>query len=204
MPEGTFVAFEGLDGAGTTTQARRAAEFVATETDREPHLTAEPSEGPVGVQIRQALAGDIDADPATLALLFAADRLDHLDREIDPRLADGAVVLCDRYALSSFAYQRAEADLDPGWLRTINERARPPDATIFLDVPPEVCAERLAADSRGGERFEAPGTLAAVDEAYRTAIEGERAAGNDVRIVDGTADVAAVARAVADHLRDLL
>jgi len=204
MSDGVFVVFEGLDGAGTTTQARLASEFVAEETDRESHRTAEPSEGPVGSQIRRALAGDLDLDPAALALLFAADRLDHLDREVEPRLAEGAVVCCDRYALSSFAYQRAEADLDPAWLRSINDRARAPDLTIFLDVPPEVCAERLAADERGGERFEDLSTLRAVEAAYRETVAAERDAGHDVRVVDGTATTEDVARTVTDHMREFL
>lgn len=204
MADGVFVAFEGLDGAGTTTQVRRAGGFVADRTDRPPHVTAEPSEGPVGAQIRRALEGGLDLDSATLALLFAADRLDHLEREIEPRLADDVVVLCDRYALSSFAYQRAEADLPSEWLRTINDRARAPDLTIFLDVPPSVCAKRLAADERGGERFEDPATLEAVDAAYREALAAEREAGRDVRVVDGTPDANVVAADVSDHLREYL
>lgn len=204
MTSGTFVAFEGLDGAGTTTQVERARAFVAAETDREPFPTAEPTDGPIGTQIRECLAGDRSFAPDTLALLFAADRLDHLDREVDPALADGAVVLVDRYVLSSLAYQRVETDADPSWLRTINERARAPDLTIFLDVPPAVCAERLATDRDDVERFEREETLEAVDEAYRDALETERAAGTDVRIVDGTRDEDAVADAVVGHLRDVL
>lgn len=195
MSEGLFVAFEGLDGAGTTTQAERAAEFVAAETDREPSLSAEPTDGPVGRQIRRCLEGEIAFEAHTLALLFAADRLHHLASEIEPALADGAVVLVDRYSLSSFAYQRADG-ADAGWLRTINERARAPDLTIYLDVPPAVCVERLAEDGRGADRFEREETLERVEAAYREAIAAEREAGNEVRIVDGTGAKEAVANEV--------
>lgn len=185
MTEGVFVAFEGLDGAGTTTQAERAAAYVESETDREASLSAEPTDGPVGSQIRRCLEGEIAFDAATLALLFAADRLDHLERSIVPDLASGAVVVVDRYSLSSFAYQRADG-VDADWLRSINERARAPDVTIYLDVPPSTCVERLAGDDRGTDRFERETTLERVEAAYWEAIEAERDAGNDVRIVDGT------------------
>lgn len=204
MTEGAFVAFEGLDGAGTTTQVERARTYVASETDRSVHASAEPTDGPIGRQIRRCLEGDLDFAPDTLALLFAADRLDHLREDVEPALERGDVVLVDRYALSSYAYQRAEADADPSWLRTINDRARVPDVTIFLDVPPAVCAERLAADRDDVERFEREETLAEVYDAYQAAIEEERDAGHDVRVVDGTADEDSVADAVAEHLADVL
>ncbi|AGM99978.1 thymidylate kinase [Salinarchaeum sp. Harcht-Bsk1] len=203
MTDGLFVAFEGLDGAGTTTQARRAAAFVADETDRSPARSAEPTDGPVGTQIRRCLEGEIEFDPETLALLFAADRLDHLHREIEPRLEAGDVVLVDRYSLSSFAYQRADG-VDADWLRTINARARPPDVTVFLDVPPAVCVERITADGRGADRFERVETLEAVDAAYREAIDAEREAGNDVRVVDGTQSENAVADEVTATIERFL
>jgi dTMP kinase len=203
MSEGLFVAFEGLDGAGTTTQAERAAAFVAAETGREPSLSAEPTVGPVGSQIRRCLEGDVAFDAHTLALLFAADRLHHLETEIEPALAQGAVVLVDRYSLSSFAYQRADG-VDAEWLRTINERARAPDLTIYLDVPPAVCVERLAEDGRGADRFEREETLERVESAYREALAVEREAGNAVRILDGTGTEDEVAAAIRDAIADAL
>lgn len=203
MIEGLFVAFEGLDGAGTTTQAERAAAYVDAETDRTAARSAEPTDGPVGTQIRRCLEGDIDLDSETLALLFAADRLDHLDREIEPRLAAGDVVIVDRYSLSSFAYQHADG-VEAGWLRTINDRARAPDVTIYLDVPPSVCVERLAADDRGTDRFERAETLEQVEAAYQEAIAAERDAGNDVRVIDGTQSETAVADEIAATIGELL
>lgn len=203
MSQGLFVAFEGLDGAGTTTQAERAAEFVAAETDREPSLSAEPTDGPVGRQIRRCLEGEVTFDEHTLALLFAADRLHHLENDIDPALAEGAVVLVDRYSLSSFAYQRADG-VDADWLRTINDRARAPDLTIYLDVPPAVCVERLADDGRGADRFEHEETLERVEAAYREAIAAEREVGNQVRIVDGTRTEDEVAIEVESAIEDAM
>ncbi|GAB3682318.1 hypothetical protein GCM10028857_07940 [Salinarchaeum chitinilyticum] len=203
MTEGLFVAFEGLDGAGTTTQAERATAYVDDETGRDAALSAEPTDGPVGTQIRRCLEGELDLDAETLALLFAADRLDHLDSEIEPRLAAGDVVLVDRYSLSSFAYQHADG-VEASWLRTINDRARAPDVTIYLDVPPSVCVERLAADDRGTDRFERVETLERVEAAYREAIAAEREAGNDVRVLDGTQSETAVAEEIEAILDSFL
>jgi dTMP kinase len=97
--------------------------------------------------IREALGRVHDPpDPATLALLFAADRLHHLHTEIEPLLARGVHVLSDRYVLSSLAYQ--SIGLDPHWVATINREARPPDLTLLFQVDPEVAAGRRGA--RGG------------------------------------------------------
>src|SRR4051794_39709628 len=112
-PAGRFIVIEGLDGAGTTTQTER----LATRLREEGHrvlTTREPSDGPVGMLLRQALTGRLTLPGAhapladeTLALLFAADRTDHLASRVEPALGRGEVVLCDRYVLSSLAYQGA-------------------------------------------------------------------------------------------------
>src|SRR5262249_48635759 len=105
-----LVVLEGLDGAGTTTQARRLG--AALEAAGPPAgLTREPSDGPVGRLLREmltgghALPGGAAISQATFSLLFAADRLDHLQREVEPALARGAVVVSDRWYHSSLAYQ---------------------------------------------------------------------------------------------------
>src|SRR5262245_55399277 len=127
-----FIVFEGLDGAGTTTQAHRLVDSL-NALGHESHFTREPSDGPIGTQIRQALAGRLGLPggqrltPDTLALLFAADRVDHLASEIVPLCERGVTVVCDRFMLSSVAYQGQE--LDPAFVRQINARALPPDLT---------------------------------------------------------------------------
>jgi dTMP kinase len=109
---GRFLVLEGLDGAGTTTQARLLADRLR-RGGRRAHLTAEPSGGPVGALLRQVLTRRIGGgegegfDAGALALLFAADRLDHWSAEIDPRLAGGEDVVSDRYALSSLADRKS-------------------------------------------------------------------------------------------------
>jgi len=156
---GRFIVLEGIDGSGTTTQAQRlVAALVQAGLDA--RFTCEPSGGPHGRQIRQLLSPS--SDPVSrawdsLALLFAADRLDHVAREIRPALASGAVVICDRYDLSSLAYQSATAPagVDPvPWIRAINQRAPRPDLTLVLDVDPDVAEVRRARRAQPAEIFE--------------------------------------------------
>jgi len=163
---GLFVVLEGIDGCGSTTQAKLLAALLQSH-GAEVQVTCEPSSGPIGVLIRQALQRRLPTteagaprhfDWSTMALLFAADRMDHLTSTVLPALAAGSVVISDRYDLSSLAYQSVTAqhgaDAVP-WIRELNAQARRPDLTIVIDVPAEVAEERRRA--RGGveELFEA-------------------------------------------------
>jgi len=177
---GLFIVFEGLDGAGTTTQSHLLAERVReADPDRPVLVTSEPTSGPIGSLIRQVLRERVAAvtafgvrepfDRKALALLFAADRLDHGSCEIGPLLDAGYVVISDRYLLSSLAYQGMDAPIE--WVAGINRFARPPDLLVFLDVPAKVAWERIRASRPGHELFETPETLARVAEAYQRALE---------------------------------
>lgn len=149
---GKLFAIEGIDGAGTTTQARMLGEWMNT-SGLPAHVTCEPSNGPVGQLLRQILRHEIQQmDAAAIALLFAADRLHHLRAEISPNIQRGRHVVTDRYVYSSLAYQSVE--LDREWVASINSRAFEPDLTIYLRVTPELARERR--DSRGSavELFE--------------------------------------------------
>lgn len=151
---GRFIVLEGIDGAGTTTQGQT---LVATlESHGHPaRFTHEPSALPIGALLRQILVGGpgmARPDWDGMALLFAADRLDHVAREIEPLIAAGVTVVCDRYDLSTLAYQSATAGDEQAalpWLRAINQRARRPDVTLVLDVDAAVAEARRA--RRGGE-----------------------------------------------------
>ncbi len=163
---GVFVVVEGVDGCGSTTHSRLLVKALKSTTGRETLLTCEPTSGPVGGLIRQILqrrlfvadaAGPRGFAWTTMALLFAADRLDHLDSLVLPALQDGAIVVSDRYDLSSLAYQSAtapEAHSAIPWIRELNSRAVRPDITVVIDVPAEVAEERRR--GRGGveELFE--------------------------------------------------
>jgi dTMP kinase len=171
---GRFIVLEGIDGSGTTTQGQAlAASFERLGFAA--RFTHEPSTLPLGLLLRQILSGGSDAprlDWDTMALLFAADRLQHVAAEIDPWLAAGTTVICDRYDLSTLAYQSATAP-DEGaalpWLRAINQRARRPDLTLVFDVAPEVAEERR--ERRGGppELFERRELQRRLAEIYSTA-----------------------------------
>lgn len=164
MSWGVFIAFEGIDGAGTTTQARLLARVL--ETNQIPvHLTAEPSQGAIGQFLRQALQ-DATLDPRTDALLFAADRVEHTYKEILPAVHDNRVVISDRYVLSTICYQAASGKVDPAWIRAINQAAIEPDLTIILDCDPRVSLARIT--RRGpGEKFETAEYLEAVRASYK-------------------------------------
>lgn len=169
MIEGLFIVLEGVDGAGTTTHTKQLKETLSAR-GLPVHATREPSDGPIGVMIRQILTGRIvvpglhgGRPPTwkTMALLFAADRADHVEAEIEPNLRDGVTVLSDRYYHSSVAYQSATAPEGADragevarWVREINRYARKPDLTIVLDIPPDVAAKRRIERSKSSEIYD--------------------------------------------------
>lgn len=187
MSTGRLIVIEGLDGAGTTTQVKRLVEHLNAKGVRA-HATREPSDGPVGKLIREMLTGGHaipgqSLSQGTFGLLFAADRVDHCQREVDPQIAAGTVVVSDRWYHSSLAYQGTGADRD--WITTLNERARKPELTIFLKVRPEVAAQRRAAARRQEELFEQLQMQIEVDAGY-TATNAELIAqGERIETIDG-------------------
>ena len=105
---GKFIAIEGMDGCGKDVHAKRLAERLEAEGHTVMH-TCEPSTGPIGELLRRMLRGEVDIGRTAAAPLFAADRLDHVQRGITPALEQGAVVVCNRYELSNLVYRAAEA-----------------------------------------------------------------------------------------------
>jgi dTMP kinase len=186
---GRLIVLEGLDGAGTTTQVKRLVGHLNAHGTRA-HATREPSDGPIGGLLRQLLTGG-HAIPgqklsqSTFGLLFAADRLDHLQREVEPQLAAGVVVVSDRWYHSSLAYQGTGAERD--WIATLNGRARRPDLTIFLEVRPEVAAKRRVDAGRVQELFEDLRMQEEVAAGYKATIAELRAQGERIESIDGEA-----------------
>ncbi len=198
---GRFIVVEGLDGAGTTTQARILGGRLR-DSGRKVHVTAEPSGGPVGALVRQVLTrriaganGSAGFDPVALALLFAADRRDHVAVEIDPKLGEGVDVVCDRYTLSSLAYQGAQLG-DVAWIAAVNREAVAPDLVVFLRCRPEVALRRRRAASLDREIFEVDAFQRRVAHAYDGAIARLRRSGDRIVEVDGEMPVADVSAAV--------
>ncbi len=193
-----FIVLEGIDGSGTTTQAKRLS--VELERRGTPTIvTCEPTSGPIGRLIRQALRRELPSESgeapralswSTMALLFAADRLDHLDAVVLPALSAGRTVVCDRYALSSLAYQSVTSPEGEGavpWIRELNARTLRPDLTIVLDVSDQTAAARR--EKRGGppEIFEVREIQRRLAEVYaraETLVPEERV----VHVADGSVD----------------
>ena len=139
--KGIFIVIEGLDGSGKTTQATMLAKKLCQ--NHNVLLTAEPSRGKIGAFIRQGcLYEDKRLPTEAEALLFAADRIEHTQKEVKPALDEGRLVICDRYVYSSLAYQ-GSAGLSLDWIKTINARALQPDFSVFIDIAPERVLERL-------------------------------------------------------------
>ncbi|HET7306062.1 MAG TPA: dTMP kinase [Segeticoccus sp.] len=141
---GLFVAFEGGDGAGKSTQARLLAEWLEAR-GRTVRLTREPGGTDLGGRIRELVLHGGHVAPRAEALLFAADRAHHVASLIRPALDRGEVVITDRYLDSSVAYQGAGRDLGPEEIRELSLWAvggLVPDLTILVDVPAEVGRQR--------------------------------------------------------------
>jgi dTMP kinase len=140
--KGVFICIEGLDASGKTTQARLLVEEL-NRRGFEAVYTTEPSRGEIGRFIKKRVLQREGRVPSVVeALLFAIDRIDHVEREIKPALKEGKIVVSDRYLYSSLAYQGA-AGLDLNWIREINRLALIPDLAMYIDVPPETVFERI-------------------------------------------------------------
>ena len=138
---GAFIVIEGLDGSGKTTQANLLTAKISRSHNA--IYTAEPSRGKIGTFIRNScLYGETRISTTVEALLFAADRMEHVENEIKPAITNGRIVVCDRYVYSSLAYQ-GSADLSVEWIAEINKYALKPDFAVFIDVAPEKVLQRL-------------------------------------------------------------
>lgn len=188
--DGAFIVVEGIDGSGSTTMVDRLVGSMKAQ-HRATYRTCEPSTGPMGALIRQILSHRVvlpnhdSPGWATMALLFAADRLDHLEAEVLPRLREGVTVVSDRYDLSSLAYQSAtappsgvgESNDVVAWIRELNRVARRPDLTLVLDVSPAVAATRRALRGGTKELYEDLALQARLAQAYASAeklVPGDR------------------------------
>ena len=164
---GFFICVEGLDGCGKTTQAKilvRKLRRMGYNTV----YTAEPSHGKIGRFIkRYYLYRGKRVSSIVEALLFAADRYEHVENEIIPALKDGKIVVSDRYMYSSLAYQGA-VGLSLDWIRKINEHAVTPNLAIFIDVEPDTVIKRLKPKKSVMENLE---TQRKVREVYLKFVE---------------------------------
>lgn len=140
--DGVFICVEGLDASGKTTQSKLLVRNLQRE-GFDAVYTTEPSQGRIGRLIRKhVLTGKNRLSAVLEALLFAADRVDHSQREVIPALKADKIVVTDRYLYSSLAYQGA-AGLDLKWIEEVNKWSMKPDMTIYIDISPEIVLQRL-------------------------------------------------------------
>ena len=158
-----FIVFEGIDGAGLTTHATLTEKFLQ-RLGYKVLLTKEPTDGLIGGLIRAALRKEWTVDPATLQLLFAADRSRHVKKVIKPALKKGVHVISDRYLFSSLAY--GSLNLSVKWLKTVNSLFPLPDITFLLDISPEEAVKRIKGERFAVELFEEIEKLSKVRKAF--------------------------------------
>jgi len=197
MHKGIFIAFEGLDGSGSSTQADLLAGYLRN-FNLKPHLTKEPTNNLIGGLIRGALTKEWTASNTCFQLLFCADRAHHLDREIIPALNKGMVVITDRYFFSTIAF--GSLDCDTEWLKTLNKNFLPPDITILIKVPPEECIKRIGKSRFEFELFEEVEKLKKVWATYETLAKGH----DNVHILDGTQSKERLHKQIVDILNNYL
>ncbi len=200
MAKGRFIVLEGIDGAGTTTQALRICNWFHSTREERAAVTQEPSSGPVGALLQQALRKRVHFDKRVMALLFAADRLDHLHAEIQGHLDQGINVICDRYYLSSLAYQMVGVPEDLPWLKELNSKAVTPDLTILIDVPANVAMDRIAKTRQSYDLYERLDFQETVRDNYLMLARQHGRSGERIEVVDGQGDEDSVFRYIRGHV----
>jgi dTMP kinase len=198
-----FIVFEGIDGAGTTTHGQLAQEALGEKA----WWTCEPTNGYHGALARQILRGEASPDLSRSSLekhlieLFAKDRLDHLFNKggIIDRLSEGEVVLCDRYTMSSFAYNGSHE-----LVYEYNQYMQIPNLTIYLDVPVGVALKRIRQRGGAADIYEQEEKLIEVKKQYEFLIESHYLLLGDVVRVDGDRPVEEVHSDIMQIINNLL
>ncbi len=193
-----FSVIEGIDASGTTTQLQRLGELCRS-FGRPCWTTSEPTPGPVGQFIRSVLAGKERVAPLSLALLFAADRNEHVNGTdgIREHLSRGDLVISDRYLFSSLAYQTLDCDFHT--VLGLNTGFPLPEKLFYVDVPVDVAARRLAGRHQR-DLFDERAVQQRVAEHYERVMDHFGDAGMDIHRIDGTLDAAAVTEAIWNRL----
>lgn len=203
MSNGLFIVFEGIDGSGKSENCERAAAYLSEKTRKSVFLTREPSDGTAGKKIRRMLKTDHDpaANAEKYLQLYAKDRKDHLKREIVPALKRGETVVCDRYKLSTMAFQQVQG-IAPEKIEKMHRGMPAPDLTIVLDLPAEKALERTERRGKKSEKFEKLEFMKAVRQNYLRL--ARKFAKENVVVVDAAGSRRAVFGRVGKQLDKLL
>ena len=198
MKKNLFIAFEGLDGSGKSTQIGPLADRLKSKGFKV-YTTAEPTNNRIGLMIRDIFKHKMEADHRTIAALYAADRLEHLLNKKDgilKKLEEGHTVITDRYYFSSYAYHGTHMDVN--WVMNLNAVSADllrPDLNIFIDVPIDVCVKRLNRGRKLTELYEDEENLNNVRKKYFEAFEKLKEK-EKVLIVDGNRSAELIAQDV--------
>ena len=171
---GAFIAFEGIDGSGKSTQISLLCEKMR-KNNISYYSTKEPTDSPIGSVIHQIMTGRITTDNKVIAPLVVADRLDHLLNKVDgikEKVNHGTVVVTDRYYFSSYAYHGVDMDMD--WVigaNSICANILKPTCTVFLDIKPEEAVARIVKSRSKQELFETKERLSLVRKKYFESFE---------------------------------
>lgn len=205
MSRGIFIAFEGIDGSGKSTQIQMLTDRIMKKGIR-CYQTCEPSSGPIGSLTRQILTGRIKTDNRVIAAMFAADRLDHLLNDVDgivKKIEEGIAVVTDRYYFSSYAYHSVDVPMD--WVIKTNEESAKvlrPDVTIFIDIDADTAMERITKNRFHTELFEKKSRLEKVRDNYLKAFDLLKEE-EKVIMVDGTHTPEEIADEIWEKIQNL-
>ena len=205
MKQQLFIAFEGIDGSGKSTQAALLSERLKKEGHKV-YCTAEPTDSPIGTMIRNIFNHKMEADHRTIAGLFVADRLDHLLNKTNgilKKMEEGYTVITDRYYFSSYAYHGTHMPLK--WVIEANSLSAEllrPDLNIYIDVPAESSMDRLTKTRSSIELYETSENLKQVRSKYLEAIELLKGQEN-IFVVDGTSAKEAIAESIWKRIQEI-
>ncbi|HRO09555.1 MAG TPA: dTMP kinase [Saprospiraceae bacterium] len=204
---GKFIAFEGIDGSGKSTQVKKLTAFLRAQ-GHNIHSTFEPTDSPIGKIIRDIFNHQMEGDQRVIAALFVADRLNHLLNTTDgmlKKIEEGYIVITDRYYLSSYAYHSIHG-IDLDWVIQANSLSAGllrPDVHLFIDTDPEQSIDRLIAGRDNIEMYENLSTLKKVQQMYYDVFKKVGSSEN-IRLINGNRSVDAIFEDVLHQVRLLL
>ena len=206
MRKNLFIAFEGIDGSGKSTQVKILSQKLELEGHKV-YTTFEPTDSPIGSMIRNVFNHKMEADHKTIAGLFVADRLNHLLNQTNgmiKMLNDGFTVITDRYYFSSYAYHGVHMPVD--WViqaNTLSADLLRPDLNIFIDISPEESMKRISKGRETVEMYETLDNLKKVKEIYFNCFEKLKEV-EKVCIINGEREETEIAQHIWQHIYPLL
>ncbi len=206
MKKNLFLAFEGIDGSGKSTQVKRLADKLKN-AGHEVYTTCEPTTGPIGKMIRDIFNHRMSGDQRTIAALFVADRLEHLLNQTDgiiKKLAEGYTVITDRYYFSSYAYHSVHMDMT--WVMEANKFSAQllrPDLNVYIDIAPEISMDRIKKERDSVEMYETLDNQRKVYAKYAEAFEHEKSS-EKILIVNGHQAPEKIAEDIWNNLSGLI